>query len=318
MKDIGVMLGKILGLLFAMLIIAYTSMLTLQLAQRLTPENPILQYMTLILFDGAALVWFIQFITQAKGTMQWATAGLGFLVGLLGAIIMAGGELILGQSLVVMDDPTRIGWVLVATVIIAALAHATLIYAFHFTDPEVKNRIENSQKVSKVIEQTYQDARLEIDRQAEVMGKQLAASLVYEAQTQLRMAALPHMRRAAQIEEHALEGERGAPVVEARSRDVKPGGNDTQGNGGGLRRPLTLPGAPVMPPVLTAADVRPSMRPAKKMRRRKSELPALPVAPAAPVSTPRHAPGVRVLHIDTAAPIAGYDIESNPTPPAAS
>ena len=164
MKDILATVGKIGGLVFAALVIGFTSWLTWLLAKRLIPDSTVLQFMTLALFDGAALVWFIQFITQAKGTLQWAISGIGFLVGLAGAVIMAGGELILGQSLVVVEDPTTMGWVLVSTVIVAALAHASLVYAFHFTDPSVKNRIENAQQVSKAIEKAYGDARQEIER----------------------------------------------------------------------------------------------------------------------------------------------------------
>ena len=194
MKEIGNTLGRILGLVFAALIIVYTSMLTLQLAQRLVPGNAVSQYMTLILFDGAALVWFIQFITQAKGTMQWAAAGLGFLVGLIGSITMAAGELILGQNLVTVDDPTRLGWVLVSTVIVAALAHATLVYLFHFADPVVKNRIENAQKVGSAIEAAYADARSEIDRQREVLTRKIVDTVIFDAMEQFDAVSAAHIR----------------------------------------------------------------------------------------------------------------------------
>jgi len=199
MKDIFGAIGKILGLCFAALVIGYTAYLTWLLAARLVPGNTVLQAMTIVLFDGGALIWFTLFLTQAKGTLQWAIAGIGFAIGLIGAIIMAGGELILGQSLVTLEDTTQIGWILIATNIVAALAHATLSYAFHFSDPATHNRIENAQKISKVTEKAYQNARAEIDRQAEDMGRDLATSLVYQARAELAAAALPHLRRGSQI-----------------------------------------------------------------------------------------------------------------------
>ncbi len=216
MKDIFGTAGKILGLIFAALVICYTSLLTIQLSARLTPGNTVLQFMTLVLFDGAAFVWFIQFITQAKATLQWAIAGIGFIVGLLGAVVMAGGELILGQSLVAVDDPSKIGWVLVATVILAALAHATLIYLFHFTDPETKNKIENAQEVSKALEHAYKDARAEISRNVDTLTAGLVESVLFEAQQQIGAATAAHIRNAARLEARAGESLRSdGAVIEA-------------------------------------------------------------------------------------------------------
>jgi hypothetical protein len=221
MKDIANTIGKYLGLIFAAAVILFTASLTLQLAQRLIPDNVFLQYMTLVLFDVAAFVWFVMFITQAKGTVQWALAGIGFLVGLAGAIIMAGGELILGQKLVVISDPSRIGWVLVATVIIAALTHVTLAYAFHFSDPAVKNRVENAQEVSKAISRAYEDARAQIARNADLLTAGLVESTLFEAGQQISAATVSHIRNANALEEKTAELLRGAPVI-SEKKD-KPG-----------------------------------------------------------------------------------------------
>lgn len=209
MKDIFGAMGKIIGLVFGALVIGYTGYLTWLLAARLVPGNTILQAMTLALFDGGALVWFVLFLTQARGTMQWAIAGLGFAIGLIGAVIMAAGELILGQQLVIVEDNTQIGWILIATVIVAALTHATLTYSFHFSNPDTHNRIENAQKISSVKEKAYATARAEIERMAEDMGKDLASSLVYQARAELAAQALPHLRRGANIESGTAETRRG-------------------------------------------------------------------------------------------------------------
>ena len=145
-KEIGAVIGKISGLVFAAAVIGYTAYLTYMLAQRLVPGNTILQAMTIVLFDIGALVWFVLFLT-----------------------------------------------------------HALLSYMFHLAEPAVWNRIENNQKISKVQEKAYENARAEIDRQAETMGSDLAASLVYQARAQLKAAALPHLRSGAQIETNTAE-----------------------------------------------------------------------------------------------------------------
>ncbi len=216
MKDILSAIGKILGLCFGALVIGFTAWLTYLLAARIIPDNTILQVMTVVLFDGGALIWFVLFLTQAKGTAQWALAGIGFAIGLIGAVIMAAGELLLGQSLVLLEDTSSIGWLLVATVIVAALAHASLTYAFHFSDPATKNRIENNQKISLVVEEAYKTARAEIDRQTADMGRDLAASLVYQARAQLAAAALPHLRKGSEVETATAEAFRGGLVIPAK------------------------------------------------------------------------------------------------------
>ena len=213
MKDIFGMIGKIMGLVFSGAVVAYTAYLTYMLAARLVPGNTILQAMTVVLFDIGALTWFVLFITQAKGTLQWGISAIGFLMGLGGAVIMAGGELILGQSLVVVDNVQEIGWILVSTTIAAALVHALLSYMFHLADPAVWNQIENLQRISKVQEKAYEVGRAEIDRQAAEMGADLAQSLVYEARAQLQAASLPHLRTGATIESKVEETKRGGLVI---------------------------------------------------------------------------------------------------------
>jgi hypothetical protein len=214
MKDIFASVGKLLGIVFAALVIGFTSLLTWKLAQRIIPDDTILQVMTLVLFDGAALVWFITFIAQAQGTTQWALASVGFAVGLLGAVIMAAGELVLGQQLVAVDNPEQLGWILVATVIVAALAHAVLIYLFHFSNPQVKNRIENAQKVSQAIERAYADARGRIDSEVDTLVAGLVESVVDEARQQINASTALHIRSALQAKTKALETLSGAPVVD--------------------------------------------------------------------------------------------------------
>lgn len=222
MSDIFAMIGKVLGLVFAATVILYTSLLTWQLAGRIIPDNPIAQAMTLVLFDVAALVWFVQFLTQAKGTLQWAFAGLGFLIGLAGAIIMAAGELVLGQQLVKLDDPTKIGWILIVTVVVAALSHATLTYAFHFADPSVKGRIENAQEVSKAIDRAYNDARSEIARNVDTLVVGLRDSVLYEAERQIAASTAVHIRNGHKLEEKAGELLRGGQVIDAQAKDHAP------------------------------------------------------------------------------------------------
>lgn len=213
MKDIGKWIGKALGLIFGAVVIGYTAWLTYSLAARLVPGNVFLQVMTVALFDVGALVWFVLFVSTARGTAQWAVSVIGFMIGLLGAVIMAGGELVLGQQLVLVENTEQIGWLLIATVIVAALTHASLTYAFHFLDPEVRNRIETQQRISAALQKGVDAGLAQIDQEAEAMGQDVANSLLYEARAALRAAALPHLRSGTQIETRTNEQIMGGLII---------------------------------------------------------------------------------------------------------
>jgi hypothetical protein len=233
MKDIFGNVGKMLSFIFAALVIGYTATLTYLLAGRLVPGNLLLQLMTVALFDGAALVWFIMFITQAKGTTQWAMSLIGWVVGLIGAVIMVAGELILGQSLVAFNDPTRLGWVLITTVIIACVVHVTLVYLFHLADPTVRNRIEIAQKISEKVERAYNDARKEIDRKQDALTAGLTDSIFAEAEQMLEGITAINVRNRNRREQENREVARDAHILPGYARDVPhmppmtatPGGN---------------------------------------------------------------------------------------------
>jgi hypothetical protein len=196
MKDIGTTISKIITFIFAGLVITYTSYLTFMLAQRMIPGNVILQVMTLVLFDVSCLCWFVSFIALSRSTSQWAISGIGFLIGLLGSVTMAAGEIILGQKLVVLDDPSTFGWVLIGVMVIAALAHASLTYAFHFFDPGVQNKIENAQAVSKAMNQAYKKARDEIAIHEEEITNELIAATIYEAKRMIQAEVSTQYQRA--------------------------------------------------------------------------------------------------------------------------
>ena len=107
-----------------------------------------------------------------------------------------------------------------ATVIVAALAHAVLIYTFHFVEPAVKNRIENAQQVSKAIEKAYGDARQEIERNAQELTESLRQSVLFEAQQQIGAQTAAHIRGAGLLAARTGETLRGGVVIPGAARDA--------------------------------------------------------------------------------------------------
>ena len=184
------------------------------------PNNLWLQLMTVMLFDGAAIVWAIMFVTQAKSTSQWAFSAVGFVIGLLGAVLMAAGELILGQNLVTFSDPTRLGWILITAVITACVTHVTLIYLYHFSDPMVKNRIEIQQKVAAKIERAHLDARNMLDRETSQLDTGIWDSVIEAAKQLLEGEIGIHIkeRNKRAVENSKMTG--APPILTGVSRDI--------------------------------------------------------------------------------------------------
>lgn len=201
MQKIGKFVGQALIIAFAAVIIAYTSALTFVLAARIVPDNMILQAITVILFDGAAFVWFILFISRANSVAQWGIAGLSWILSIMGVAVMAGGELAFSQSLFTVDEPEKLGFILVIAVIAAAIYNATMVYIFHLVDGEVWQSIENRIAVAAAMGEAYKTARAEIESGGNEQIKAITADLITavteEARQTIASKASAH-RRAAQ------------------------------------------------------------------------------------------------------------------------
>jgi hypothetical protein len=197
MKDIWKDIDRYLGLLFAGILILFSSGLTFLMAGRLVPGKLILQLAAVFLFDGGALCWFLRYIRSAKGSSQWAQSIIGFAVSLLGAAIMASGELLMTQNLVALDTASRgtLGWILIGTMVFALVVHITLVYLFPLSDPDLQNNMESTQMVAKIMRIASADAHAELERKAHELGRGIADSVYAKAVQQIETATAVHIRQ---------------------------------------------------------------------------------------------------------------------------
>jgi hypothetical protein len=203
MRKIGQFIGQVLVLAFAAAIIIYTTSLTFLLAAKIVPDNIMLQAMVCILFDGAAFVWFVLFITKSNSVLQWGISALSWILSMAGVAVMAGGELLMSQKLFNIDNPEKLGLILVVTVIAAAIYNAISVYVFHFVDQNVMNHIENSISVSTAKQKIYDTARSTIEggqsQEVQNAGYRLAAGLVNQAAAEIHQQAAKHEHDAIRI-----------------------------------------------------------------------------------------------------------------------
>jgi DNA integrity scanning protein DisA with diadenylate cyclase activity len=107
---------------------------------------------------------------------------------------------------------------LVIVTISAALAHATLIYAFHFLDPTTRQRIELEQRVSAATERGYDNAHQQLERMSDQLTEQLVESVLYQARQQIGAQTAHHLRQGDRMT--AVTGSH--PVVDLPARDAAP------------------------------------------------------------------------------------------------
>jgi hypothetical protein len=241
---LGVFSKLVIGV-FAVVVVVFTSSMTLSVAERLIPSNVGMQWMSLFLFDGAAVVWYAQFLYNARGRYQRALSAAGFFAALVGVITMTAGELLLGQNLVILDDPESLGWILVGCVIIVAVVHVVLLYLYHAAEPSVFESIENEEATEAMVSASYAKARAELDADASVIASALTESIKAEilsrvgARIGVVLTSCPP-RQVIDVRAH--------PAFPAPSPKVSPVGGKVSpvgGVGGGVPRPRSLSPAPV-------------------------------------------------------------------------
>src|SRR6185436_1582457 len=84
------------ALLFGVSIIGYTIKLTYDTMKLLFPNDPILQYVSIALYDGGVIHWLTTYIARAKGTPQRGISLLLTVLDFLGVVSMVIAGIYLG------------------------------------------------------------------------------------------------------------------------------------------------------------------------------------------------------------------------------
>lgn len=180
------------------------------------PDNIFNQAIGLVLFDFAALTWFLVFANKCKSTMQYVWSALGFLVGLLGVLGLAGMEVGISSGWLIAAEVTRpLSYVFIGVL----LSHITLIYLHHGSAPEISASISLGIEKAKIQAEGMRQAEIQLQQSAAMMGSTIRGRLVGDVLHDMNMSAVNV------IDAEALPVEMPA---------AKP-------SGGGFRLPFRLP-----------------------------------------------------------------------------
>ncbi len=199
MRDVLSVAAKILFYVLALVVIAWTASLTIELVSRLLPGDTITPFFALALFDGGALVWALVFLFMAQGLSQRAISLILMLLDLAGVIGMSIAELFLGgQQMAAI--PQGLGQLVVWGVGLWTAINVIAVYAFHIVDPSQMTEIEVRSMQDRVQAEALSQVKASIHERSTVLAGVIARRI--ETDVLARM--------------HLLD----VPVIDAEARDI--------------------------------------------------------------------------------------------------
>ncbi|MBI5297971.1 MAG: hypothetical protein HY869_21045 [Chloroflexi bacterium] len=148
------------------------------------PDSIFNQAIGLVLFDFAALTWFLVFVSGCKSTMQFVWSALGFVVGLLGVLGLAGMEVGISSGWLIAEEVTKpLSYVFIAVL----LGHLTLIYLHHGSAPEISASISLGIEKAKIQAEGMRQAELQLQQSGAQMGSVIRGRLVGETLRELNL-----------------------------------------------------------------------------------------------------------------------------------
>ena len=179
------MAGTIFSLL-GIVVIGFSIKLSYDVMAILFPNDPVLKFMAIALFDGGVIGWLLAYVAKAKGTPQRGVSLLMTVLDFLGVATMAiGGIYLSGQTLA--DIPKWVGDTVVVVTIIATVLNAGAYYYYHANDPATREEIQAQELEDDLNEEAMDQARFQVERKAQELGAIMANRVTARMKYRLRL-----------------------------------------------------------------------------------------------------------------------------------
>jgi hypothetical protein len=174
------------ALLFGIAVIGFTIKLSYDVMAILFPNEPVLKYFAIALYDGGVIAWLTTYIGRAKGTPQRGISLLMTVLDFIGvAAMVISGIYLSGQTLA--DIPSWVGSTVVNVTIIAAVVNAGAIYYFHANDPQTVEEIQAQELEDTLNEEALDQARMQVERNAQMLGNIMANRVTARLKYRMRL-----------------------------------------------------------------------------------------------------------------------------------
>lgn len=206
MNDVMRFVSKFFFYLMSLALLVFTASMTLEVAKMLLPGRQLLQYFTLVVFDGGAFGWLLVWLKYSDNSAQKGIAFIMMVLDLLGVGFMVGADLFMGgQQLVKV--PENLGMLTISVVILAVLLNLYAMYAYHMFEPGAAREIRMRVLAAKVQEEAERQVEANIQGEAAELAKYLAAGLRNNVLADLQLA-------------HLIASKREGEVIDGKVRDV--------------------------------------------------------------------------------------------------
>jgi hypothetical protein len=163
MKKVLGTMSKFIAGAFSIAVLALLMSLTYGALQKLFPGSFTNQMWGLVMFDIAAMCWALIFVFQSKSTIQYAAAGIGFVVAFIGTLGMVAAEVILSGQTLTPANTEQIGrWMVYGFITVTAI-HAALVYAHHAGAPEIHEQINVGVARGEIVTEAIRQATSELE-----------------------------------------------------------------------------------------------------------------------------------------------------------
>lgn len=194
------------GLLMIVLIVLNASY-GLSFISRIFPTNVVIQWASLIIFDGGALVWFMVFLFLAEGTAQRGTALSGAVLDLIGAGAIAFAEVFTsGSSFVALDPEMVSGLQVVVTYAIPlwTISNVVLTYIFHVSSPAMTQQMKAREAQDKILEQSFYMLNRKMGTISQGLADRMSEDMVQNILAEMNIPNLPARRSRAALPESPM------------------------------------------------------------------------------------------------------------------
>jgi hypothetical protein len=177
--------SAVFGLL-GLVVIGFSIKLAYDVMTILFPNDPVLKFMAIALFDGGVIGWLLAYVAKAKGTPQRGISLLMTVLDFIGVAAMAiAGIYLGGQTLA--DVPTWVGGLVVVATIIATVLNAGAYYFYHASDPDVLEAIQTQELEDTLNEEALDQARYQVERKARELGSIIANRVTARMKYRMRL-----------------------------------------------------------------------------------------------------------------------------------
>jgi hypothetical protein len=170
---------------FGIAVLALLMTLTYGALQKLFPNSFSNQMWGLVMFDIAAMCWAICFVFLCKSTVQYAVAGLGFVVAFVGTLGMVAAEVMLSGQTLTQTNTSEIGqWMVYGFIVVTAI-HAGLVYAHHAGAPDIAEQINVGVARGEIVTEAITQATKVLDEEKQSLALTIRNDIISQAKRDL-------------------------------------------------------------------------------------------------------------------------------------